>query len=1539
MTWAPFIIDGGLDLITPAQAVKPGRVTDVQNFEVARTRGLSLIAGYEKFDGGASPSAAGQQLVLTIQTSFPPFGMAVGDLCHLTGTGNIPDVPGTVIAFSVGPTGFPVVSVKLNAPLPYTVQMLNNGITGVAFFDDTTGNSYNILGAVGGFAPSGVNPPGNLSLFPFLSTQAPSYLIPGQTYAYRVSAVNANGESYACAEQTVTMPAVVNTTTNGVISQPGGGNVYAIPVVSSAPFVVGEAVYITDGVNTLLNKVTLIPDPNTIRVSADTTAGGIVIGNPTLITSGHNVIITSYVFSTWDASVVPAGVPSPLGYKVYGRTMGGEQFMQQVPGPLSNTIPYFGDFGTITPNGALPAIDTSGSVTSYNTALLAYYNQVSATIQQVPGQGSVNGVFWLKDQLYATRDYLAANFSAGSNEPANGDTLFQGASFGAATWIGQVAKHTLTAGSWGTGATTPASGTMMFYNTSGTLTAAAIKNHSQSDVTVATIGTFGVGNAVSTAAGLYVALGGRGSQAAGQPITGQSWQWCDLGWTMQYDNAVVDFDDMNVGLEVANAAQNKSNVVTTGWKVGTTGALIGGSPEYWTASGGAWPGVVSAPGDAQYVFTDVSTNGGIVYGGKSGIFNLTGFGFTDADIPPTATLVGIQVQMLSGAIGISGSFTASYVDVSLNLIGLASGEKRDFGNGTGSPYPVTPSAGATTPMPAQYTNFNFATTTYGSQDSNGNPNTMLGYTTITPTDVKNGGFGIAYQVGPSPANAVFPQQIQFGIDYIAMRIAYLPTTNMVYFWDSNAQATYAVSTLNAGSNALTVVSGAFTSADVGKTVIIGGAGAQVTFNDGAFDGLTVAVSSASTILSNPSYAGTTISIQGQSASIAHTAGDGAMNSNSTKLTSATLTFDNSYVGMSVSVAGAGPGGATLNTLVTKLNDAHSLILRDANQSGGNISGKVIVFRTALITTTTSSSSPHSIGLASVGAGLVMGGLAVTIYGSMSATIKTVVNANSVTLSATAARTVSGSFVNVYQPIQAQIVQHYLQDGLLSQGTGKGVIYFHFIQTDGTVGGVPLRRIGANEQIRSYPTGGQAPDGGVADLSQLMAMGQSAAAENIMDWSALLLGSIQPDGSTAPPSKYQSITQNFYGSSGLEAIYGVSGGGPAFYYDGYKNFIGGKVVPGNFARILTGLPIQFEQPRSVVAHQGHLALGYYSGMVQWGNATNVLSFDPSLFDKTADNDGVGQPVTALASINGDSLVVGARQAVFMLQGNFNSPSTVYQSTIAPTSGMLEYSLQPMANYTYIDFRGITMIGATQKYGDFEIGHISSQISPLIIPRVQSSAFFEGPNIGYINSYLSRNKNQYRSVYADGRQITATFLADGELPQFTVQYLLKSDGITPFTLDVVQAFTERRGRDRMFAACNDTTGFVYELDRGTSFNGGAIPAYAVLVPDCGETPFLNKTFDGINVYGLATDYATFNVARAADYADPVAASGLNVITGTFGNAQAGVTGKLKPFTAKLTGPLNIEGTAIEIRFDVSSAVLPQFVLQAMAYNSTPSQEVTQ
>ena len=482
-------------------------------------------------------------------------------------------------------------------------------------------------------------------------------------------------------------------------------------------------------------------------------------------------------------------------------------------------------------------------------------------------------------------------------------------------------------------------------------------------------------------------------------------------------------------------------------------------------------------------------------------------------------------------------------------------------------------------------------------------------------------------------------------------------------------------------------------------------------------------------------------------------------------------------------------------------------------------------------------------------------------------------------------------------VSAEVVMPYKVSGSTILSTAAGQLFLMNVGSN--------RAVGANEEIRTYPSPGVTPDGGASDGSTLIAKTQTSVERNVMDWGALL---------SAQKSKYQYAVSNFYAAANFEAIYGVSGAGPAFMYDGYA-----------FTRIYTGTPIADDIPRHVSVHQLRMFLGYKSGSVQYSVAGNPLSFDPLNF---AGEIGVGSAVRGLMELNGDTLAELTQQGVSMIQGDVGL--TPYPGVISPDVGCVEYTAQSMGQFMYTSFRGVQNLRATQSYGDFDTSQFSWDVWSFLRPRVQTSEFFESANIGVINSLAVRNKSQYRLMFADGKQLTATFLREGEMPQYTIQDYANASG-NPLTWDVVTSGVESNGRDRLFGATNDGTGYVYEIDRGNSFDGHTIDGHVTLVFDDQRSPFQNKRFTDCQVYGVATDYATFTMSRSVNYGEPDPAI---YYTHTFGSLTAVPTGEQRFFSSAT--PVRIFGRNIALRFDINSSTQSPVTIQAIAFDAIPAGE---
>lgn len=93
-------LQGGLDLMTPAIALDPGKCIDAQNYEPVITGGYRRINGYERYDGHPSPTQASYWILpYTPSTVTPVVGASLtGFTSHATGIilfvgNNVPGEP------------------------------------------------------------------------------------------------------------------------------------------------------------------------------------------------------------------------------------------------------------------------------------------------------------------------------------------------------------------------------------------------------------------------------------------------------------------------------------------------------------------------------------------------------------------------------------------------------------------------------------------------------------------------------------------------------------------------------------------------------------------------------------------------------------------------------------------------------------------------------------------------------------------------------------------------------------------------------------------------------------------------------------------------------------------------------------------------------------------------------------------------------------------------------------------------------------------------------------------------------------------------------------------------------------------------------------------------------------------------------------------------------------------------------------------------------------------------------------------------------
>lgn len=290
-------------------------------------------------------------------------------------------------------------------------------------------------------------------------------------------------------------------------------------------------------------------------------------------------------------------------------------------------------------------------------------------------------------------------------------------------------------------------------------------------------------------------------------------------------------------------------------------------------------------------------------------------------------------------------------------------------------------------------------------------------------------------------------------------------------------------------------------------------------------------------------------------------------------------------------------------------------------------------------------------------------------------------------------------------------------------------------------------------------------------------------------------------------RYKSIITNFFGASNLTRAYVVNGVGPAFELGQY----GTSGQTTGIVSISTGMTT--DTPTRVAEYRGSLFLAFPGGSVQFSTVGDPLDWNPITGSGEI---GVGSEITDFATPP-NSLAILSEQSIHILYG---SDSSDYQlEELSDAAGALPHTAQEVGGVVYADNRGLRSLSAAQKFGNFTMGTLSRLIEPLWKKK-------RADGVDPSDSFVCRAADQYWLPFDDGTGL--------------VVYLGgKEPAILPFNLGVTvtcSTSVEDDGVERLFIGCSN--GFVYELNKGTSFDGAVIEHYVALAYNNMGSPQLEK-----------------------------------------------------------------------------------------------------
>ncbi len=340
-------------------------------------------------------------------------------------------------------------------------------------------------------------------------------------------------------------------------------------------------------------------------------------------------------------------------------------------------------------------------------------------------------------------------------------------------------------------------------------------------------------------------------------------------------------------------------------------------------------------------------------------------------------------------------------------------------------------------------------------------------------------------------------------------------------------------------------------------------------------------------------------------------------------------------------------------------------------------------------------------------------------------------------------------------------------------------------------------------------------------------------------------------------RYEFVTFNFSGSAQTVKMYGCDGKNYGFEFDGTT-----------YVPIITGL--QTDTPNFVTAWQSMLIFAYgtnvevsginqpYSWTALTGAAVIALGDQCSgLLPQLGDQTGGAMAIFT-------SGLAGRPGKTFMLYGTSISDFNLVLQ--APDAGAKPYTAQNIGFAYYLDTVGVVQVNSTRNYGNFEIATLTRTIQPLINSK-----------LGLVTaSCVVRGTNQYRLFFSDGTGIT--MFMQSSISQYTNTPITSVGGITFFDFqsatgmyfNTVSSAIDATGTERIFGSGSD--GFVYELERGTSWDGANIQANLITAFNSSKCPRNRKHYHRTVLQATCLGTAEVSVGYSLGYGGPDSADGV-------------------------------------------------------------------
>jgi hypothetical protein len=325
-----------------------------------------------------------------------------------------------------------------------------------------------------------------------------------------------------------------------------------------------------------------------------------------------------------------------------------------------------------------------------------------------------------------------------------------------------------------------------------------------------------------------------------------------------------------------------------------------------------------------------------------------------------------------------------------------------------------------------------------------------------------------------------------------------------------------------------------------------------------------------------------------------------------------------------------------------------------------------------------------------------------------------------------------------------------------------------------------------------------------------------------------LGGAQTAITLIASGRYEFVNHNFGGLEDTQKMYGSSGVDRAFEFDGTV-----------FVPIRTGMTV--DTPKHIAVHSNHLFLSF-GGSAQHSGVGSPYTWTVIT---GAGELTVGDTITGFMPLIGSnataSLAMFAANKAAMLYGTDNTNWQLV--TFSYEAGAFQYTMQNIAQGYVFDSLGIRQIAATDAFGNFAGSQITKLIRPFIKNRFSRT----------VGSCISRVRNQYRVFFSDRYCLHVTIDNGKVIGLMPIQHA--------HAFNCISSQEGSDGEEFIFAGGTD--GYVYRMEKGTSFDGSDISAYINLSFSFMRSPRLRKRYRKAVYEVTGGSYAEMNATYELGY----------------------------------------------------------------------------